>query len=163
MQVLPKRFRKFKLTLHSEKTKLINLDSKRGEGQRSFDFLGFTHYLGKSQKGKVILKRKTSSKKTRASLHRIQEWIKYSNLGTRELILALNVKLRGHYNYYGISFNSKGLSNFYYWVKRILHKWLNRRGGKPVWNWERFSKLITEWIPLLTPRLYHSYLTAKPV
>jgi group II intron reverse transcriptase/maturase len=163
MEVLPKRFKKYNLTLHAEKTKLINLDNKRGEGARSFDFLGFTHYLGKSRKGKMVLQRKTSRKKMQASLHRIQEWIRHSRKGTRELILALNVKLRGYYNYYGITFNSRRLHSFYYLVKRILHKWLNRRGGKPVWNWERFSKLITEWIPLLTPRLYHTYLSAKPV
>jgi len=53
----------------------------------------------------------------------------------KELISALNVKLRGHYNYYGITFNSIGIISYYEQVKRCLYKWLNRRGGKPVWNW----------------------------
>jgi retron-type reverse transcriptase len=63
MEVLPKRFAKYKLTLHPEKTKLIDLNSSRGESGRSFDFLGFTHYLGKSRKGYRVLKRKTSTKR----------------------------------------------------------------------------------------------------
>ena len=164
MEVLPKRFEKYKLELHSEKTKIVNLNSKRGEGNRSFDFLGFTHYLGKSRKGKVILKRKTSSKKLTVAIDKIQDWVKknrHSNL--RELITDLNVKLRGHYNYYGVTFNSKGIHSFFEQVKRCLHKWLNRRGGRPVWNWARFNKLIKEWMPLFKPRIYHSFQLDKPV
>ena len=75
----------------------------------------------------------------------------------------LNVKLRCHYNYYGITFNSKGINCYYEQVKRSLHKWLNRRGGKPVWNWDRFNILIKVWNPLLKPKIYHSYLSAKPI
>ena len=162
MAVLPKRFEKYKLELHPDKTKIINLNSKRGEGNRSFDFLGFTHFLGKSQKGKVILKRKTSSKKLTLALFKVQNWIKY-NRGTKlkELIFELNRKLRGHYGYYGITFNSRGINSYFEQVKRILHKWLNRRGGKPIWNWDRFNKLIKVWMPLFKPKIYHNYRTAK--
>lgn len=164
MDVLPKRFTKFGLELHPEKTKIVNLLSKRGEGDRSFDFLGFTHYLGKSRKGKVVLKRKTSSKKFTQSLNKIYDWIKSNrHRKLKELISELNVKLRGHYNYYGITFNNKAINGFYYQARRILHKWLNRRGGKKVWNWERYNKLTTEWLPLLRPKIYHSMLKAKPI
>lgn len=165
MAVLPKRFGKYKLELHPDKTKIINLNSKRGEGERSFDFLGFTHYLGKSRKGKVILKRKTSSKKLTLALFKVQNWIKY-NRSTKlnKLIFDLNRKLQGHYGYYGITFNSKGINSYFEQVKRILRKWLNRRGGKPVWNWGRFNKLIKEWMPLFKPKIYHSYQSAnKPI
>ena len=163
MEVLPKRFEKYKLELHPEKTKIVNLNSKRSDGERSFDFLGFTHYLGKSQKGKLVLKRKTSSKKLTLALMKIQDWIKHRrHEKLKELIFDLNRKLTGHYSYYGITFNSKGINNYFQQVRRILHKWLNRRGGKPVWNWDRFHKLITEWMPLRAPKIYHSYLPAKP-
>ncbi|MCK4700666.1 MAG: hypothetical protein KAT38_10040, partial [Bacteroidales bacterium] len=164
MEVLPKRFGKYKLELHPEKTKIINLNSKRGEGNRSFDFLGFTHYLGKSRKGKAILKRKTSSKKFTVAINKFQVWIKrHRHNKLKDLIPAINAKLRGHYNYYGITFNSKGINNYYAQVIRVLYKWLNRRGGKPAWNWDRFIHLIQEWRPLLKPKIYHSILSAKPI
>lgn len=164
MAVLPKRFEKFKLTLHPEKTKIVNLNSKRGEGSRSFDFLGFTHYLSKSRKGKVILKRKTSSNKLTQALSKTQVWIKSNrHKKLNELIYDLNIKLRGHYNYYGVTFNSRSINRYYEQVKRILHKWINRRGGKKVWNWNKFTKLITEWQPLFKPKIYHSYQQAKPI
>lgn len=164
MKVLPKRFKKYHLELHSEKTKLIDLQSKRGKGERSFDFLGFTHYLGYSRKGKRILKRKTSSKRFTRALKRIRDWLrKNRHKRLDKLISELNVKLRGHYNYYGITFNFRSLSSFYYQVKRSLHKWLSRRGGKRKWNWDKLDRLVTEWQPLLRPKIYHSYLSAKPI
>lgn len=164
MRVLPKRFGKYKLELHPDKTKIVNLHSKRGDGERSFDFLGFTHYLGKSRKGNEILKRKTSSKKLSSAIDRFQDWLKQNrHRKLKELISEINAKLRGHYNYYGITFNSIGISNFYEKAKRILHKWLNRRGGKSNWNWDRFNRLIKEWMTLLEPRIYHKYQSAKPV
>jgi RNA-directed DNA polymerase len=164
MAVLSKRFEKFNLELHPDKTKIVNLRSKRGEGDRSFDFLGFTHYLSKSRKGNVILKRKTSSKKLSLALSKIHDWIK----GNRhrkliKLIPELNTKLRGHYNYYGITFNGKGIGSYYVQVTRILHKWLNRRGGKPVWTWDRYTQLVNEWQPLFKPKIYHKFETAKPI
>jgi group II intron reverse transcriptase/maturase len=164
LKVLQKRFEKYKLELHAEKTKVINLKSKRGEGIRSFDFLGFTHYLGKSRKGKLVLKRKTSSKKFTVALNRVYDWIKANrHRKLKELIPELNAKIRGHYNYYGMTFNDKGLYKYYLEVKRFLYKWLNRRGGRSVWNWARFTKLTEKWMPLQKPKIYHSYLKANPV
>jgi RNA-directed DNA polymerase len=164
MQVLPRRLRKYGLTLHPEKTKLLELEEGEQQQSRTFDFLGFTHYMGNSLKGNRILKRKTSSKKYRASLKRMGEWMKMNrHVRIRELIAKLNQKLRGHYEYYGITFNSRKLNSYYEQVKRRLHKWLNRRGGKqPVWTWEKISKLTKEWMPLLEPKIYHSYQQAKP-
>lgn len=164
MAVLPKRFGKYKLRLHPDKTKIVNLKSKRGESDRSFDFLGFTHYLSKSRKGKEILKRKTSKKKLTEALGKTQDWIKSNrHMKLKELIFLLNVKLRGHYSYYGVTFNSRRINSYFEQVKRILHKWINRRGGKRVWNWEKYSKLITEWLPLFKPKIYHSYQIAKTI
>ena len=159
MEVLPRRLGKYGLTLHPEKTKLIELGEEKEQQSRTFDFLGFTHYMSKSRKGKPILKCKTSSRKFSASLKRVSEWLKVNrHVRIRELIAKLNQKLRGHYEYYGITFNSKKLRSYYEQAKRRLRKWLNRRGGKrPVWNWEKFTKLTKEWMPLIKPKIYHSY------
>jgi hypothetical protein len=161
MEVLPQRMGKYGLALHPEKTRLIDLgeEGKRGQPKQAFDFLGFTHYMGKSRKGKRILMRKTSSKKLNASLKRMHEWIKLNRHKhfIPVLITKLNQKLRGHYGYYGITFNARRISSYYHQTKRMLHKWLNRRGGKRIWTWEKIIKLADEWIPLEKPRIYHSY------
>lgn len=164
MEVLSRRFEKYKLELHADKTTVVNLHDRRGEGKRSFDFLGFTHYLGKSRKGTLVLKRKTSSKKFTLAISKVYEWIK-QNRHTKlsELIGKLNVKLRGYYNYYGITFNSRSIGKYYKVVERALFKWINRRGGKRVWLWSRYDKLINVWIPLLKPRIHHSYLSVNPI
>jgi RNA-directed DNA polymerase len=159
MKVLPKRFEKYKLNLHPDKTKVVDLFTTFGKGDRSLDFLGFTHYIGKSQNGNPILKRKTSRKKFNKAVRQTEEWIKRNrHMKLKELITELNVKLTGHYSYYGITFNSRGINRFYEAVKRILHVWLNRRGGKPIWNWEKFCSLIYDWIPLKSPKIYHSFV-----
>lgn len=158
MKVLSKRLGKYGLSLHPDKTRLIELDSPGQPGPRSFDFLGFTHYMGNSRKGKRILKRKTSSKKYRLSLKRTGDWIKRNrHLALNHLIHNLNAKLRGHYSYYGITFNSRMINNYYEAVKRVLFKWLNRRGGKHKLVWARYAQLVEEWLPLLKPKIYHKY------
>ena len=158
MEVLPKRFAKYKLTLHPDKTKLIDLNSQRGESGRSFDFLGFTHYLGKSKEGSRVLKRKTSSKRLTKAITNISLFIKRNrHMKLRDLIAAINVKLRGHYSYYGITFNYKSINRYYMLVSRSLFKWLKRRGGKSKWIWETYSLLINQWTPLVKPKIYHSF------
>jgi len=163
MKVLAKRLGKYGLTLHPEKTKLIELRKGEGEKPDTFDFLGFTHYMGKSRKGMKVLKRKTSSKKFRMSIKRLYEWLKENrHRKLKEIIKEVNQKLRGHYGYYGITFNGRKIEAYYYQTQRILHYWLNRRGGKAKWNWEKVKKLTEEWMPLIKPRIYHSYQLAKP-
>ena len=75
-----------------------------------------------------------------------------------ELIASINVKLRGHYSYYGITFNSSGISCYFSQVRRALHKWINHRGGKRKWNWISFSLLVDKWKPLVKPLIKHSYV-----
>ena len=77
-------------------------------------------------------------------------------------IADLNQKLRGHYAYYGVTFNIRRLNSYYYQTRRLLHKWLNHRGGKRVWTWEKVASLTDKWMPLEKPRIYHSYRLAKP-
>lgn len=159
MEVLPKRFAKYKLTLHPEKTKLIDLTQSGGTSDRSFDFLGFTHYLGKSRKGKQILKHKTNTKRLSRAVSRMNDFIKSNrHIELRKLIAEINLKLRGHYSYYGITFNYKGIAMYYTEVTKLLLKWLRRRGGKTKWKWDNFPKLINEWCPLLKPYIANSYV-----
>lgn len=162
MKVLPKRLGKFGLTLHPEKTSLIELTGRGGRKPDTFDFLGFTHYMGKSRKGNKVLKRKTSRKKLRMSLQRVSEWLKANrHKPVGDLISLLNQKLRGHYGYYGITFNSRSLSVYHHCVRRCLHKWLNRRGGKHVWTWEKYSELLLSQMPLEKPRIVHNHVLAR--
>jgi group II intron reverse transcriptase/maturase len=164
MEVLPKRFARYGLTLHPEKTRMIDLNDKRGGKGRSFDFLGFTHFLSKSQKGSKVLKRKTSSKKFSRSIKNVRDYIKTNrHMKPNDLIAALNVKLRGHYNYYGVTFNSRSLDSFYRWVRFELFKWLNRRGGKSKLNWDCFKVQIENRHPLLKPYIKHSYRSLKRI
>lgn len=159
MNVLPKRLEKYGLTLHPEKTKLVEVNSRDGKSEKTFDFLGFTHYMGKSRKGKRILKRKTSKKKLKGSLQRTNEWIRINrHKAVEQLIGELNRKLQGHYGYYGITFNGRSLIHYHHKVRRLLYKWLNRRGGKSPMNWEMFQATILKHHPLKQPRIVHSYL-----
>jgi group II intron reverse transcriptase/maturase len=163
-EVLSKRFEKYGLNLHPDKTKLIDLENESGKGERGFDFLGFTHYKGIGRKGTPVVKRKTSRKKLTKSITQTEKWIKENrHRRLKELMTELNVKMRGHYNYYGITFNNRGITCFYIQIRRRLHKWLNRRGGKTIWTWEKLVSLIEKWYPLLRPKLYHGLNLAKPI
>jgi hypothetical protein len=162
MAVLPKRFAKFGLTLHPEKTRMIDLKDKKGRSGRSFDFLGFSHFLSKSRKGYEVLKRKTSSKRLTRAISNVSNYIQSNrHMKLKDLIAALNVKLRGHYNYYGVTFNTRSINGFYEAVKRRLFKWLNRRGGKVKLHWDKFSSLVNTWHPLSKPSIRHSYNSLK--
>ena len=127
MKVLLKRLAKFGLTLHPEKTRLVNL----GAGQTkppTFDVLGFTYCMGRSRKGRRIVKRKTAKKKLKASITRLEEWVKRNrHKPVKQLIPELNQKLRGHYGYYGITFNYPAVAKCQRRVKWMLYKWLSRR------------------------------------
>ena len=163
MEVLPKRMARYRLSLHPEKTKLVRLDTEvQDRSNRTFDFLGFTHHMGTSLKGMRILKRQTSRKKFKASLLKMKEWLNENRHGQLEGIVAeLNRKLRGYYEYYGITFNGRRLQEYYDQVQKLLYRSVNRCGGRHL-TWEAFAQRIKVWCPLLRPKLYHSYLLAKP-
>lgn len=171
LEVLPKRFGKYSLSLHPTKTRLIAFDATRKgnkgggtpETNTSFDFLGFTHYWGRSKKGKWIIKRKTASKRLSRSLKKVGEWLrKHLHLPIREQWVRLQRKLQGHYGYYGITGNAQCLEQFYDAVKRLWFKWLNRRSRRRGdMSWERFGELLKTHLPLTKPRVVHSIYRAK--
>ena len=127
-----------------------NKDGKAG----TFDFLGFTHYCGKSKRGRFRVKRKTSSKKQKAKIKDFKMWIKrHRNTKVKDLIDMINVKLRGHYQYFGITDNFKSISKFYRSVVKLLWKWLNRRSQRKSYTRESFKQLLENY-PILKPKVY---------
>lgn len=160
LAVLAKRFSKFGLRLHPEKTRLVEFrrpgrGAKPGTG-RSFDMLGFTHFWGRSRKGRWIVKRKTASDRFGRALKRIGRWCRrYRHLRVADQRVALNRKLRGHYSYYGVTGNARALGRFRYEVERLWRKWLCRRSRRAHRNWEEFQRLLRRY-PLEPPRVVHS-------
>lgn len=143
---LKERMEKFRLELATEKTRIISFNRNAPDGKSRFDFLGFEFYWGKDRKRRPHLKRRTSRKKLRSSIRRFTEWCKKNrNLEPRVLFRRLRAKLRGYYNYYGVIGNSKSLEQFYYQVKRILFKWLNRRSQRRSYNWKGFEQLLEHY------------------
>ena len=157
--VFPKRLGRYSLEVAEEKTKLIRFGrfarrdhQRRGEGGPGvFDFLGFTHYCGRTRKGKFKLKRKTSGKKLRMKLQSIRLWL-HHQLSTpiSEMWPVLNAKLRGHYQYYGINDNWYMLDVFRERVRRLAKRHLSRRSQNSYVNWEQFD-LFTKLHPLAMP------------
>ena len=144
-KTLPKRLAKYKLVLNEEKTKMVNFSREkvqRGIPQGTFDFLGFTFYWGKTRNGKIIPKLKTSSKTIDNKLEKVKIWIKdiRSKARMKEIWGTFCAKIRGHVQYYGVSFNSKQIQKFTYEAIRIVYKWLNRRSQKKSFTWEKFEK-----------------------
>jgi group II intron reverse transcriptase/maturase len=165
LKEVQERFALFGLELESSKTRLVEFgkfaerDRKvRGEGKvETFDFLGFTHYCSKSFKtGKFRVKRKTSRKKFNMKIKEMNLWLKQNrHLRLKDLFTTINMKLRGHYQYYGITDNSEALGNFQDKTKKLLFKWLNRRSQKKSYDWDGFNQLL-KIFPLARPRIYFS-------
>jgi RNA-directed DNA polymerase len=156
------RLKKFNLTIAEEKTRILPFgrsseDECRKQGMKrppTFDFLGFTHYVGKSQKGAFRVKRKTSSKKFRSSLKRCKEWLKENRIVPAQLVMdSLKRKLIGYYRYYGITDNVKMVDNFREKVRQLLYKWFNRRSQKKSFNWDKFHLFLKQH-PLPRPKRY---------
>jgi hypothetical protein len=110
-EVLPKRFGKYGLALHPDKTRLFDFRSPaRTREPGTFQFLGFTHYWGKSRQGHSVIKRKTAKDRLARTLMRMEQWCKkYRHLPMLMQHRALNQKLRGHYGYFGITGNFRCL------------------------------------------------------
>lgn len=168
MAVLPKRFEKYGLTLHPEKTRLIefrrpdrrppSLESGSAGRPGTFDFLGFTHFWGESRAGKWIVKRKTAKDRFRRALQRVAAWCReHRHDAVRTQWQTLSRKLRGHFEYYGITGNSRRLQCFRFEVTRSWRKWLDRRSQRACMSWARMRKLLERY-PLPPPRITHPLL-----
>jgi hypothetical protein len=163
LDVLPKRFARFGLTLHPEKTRLVDFrrpsrtgetsDSQRG---RSFDLLGFTHYWGRSRKGRWVVQRKTARNRFSRAVRQIRDWCRqHRHLPVAVQQQTLSRKLRGHDAYYGITGNGRALARFRHEVRRQWRKWLNRRSQAARLSWAAFARLVQRY-PLPPARVVHS-------
>jgi group II intron reverse transcriptase/maturase len=163
MNVLSKRFEKYGLTLHPEKSRLVEFRRPKGNNSKSeppkpptFDFLGFTHFWGLSQKKRWVVKRKTASSRLRRAITSLTAWCrKHRHLKVREQHQALTRKMQGHYGYFGITSNYPALARFAFAIKCSWRKWLSRRSQKAYLSWEKFERLLRRY-PLPKPRVVHS-------
>lgn len=143
-RVLPKRLGKFGLEVAPEKTQVLRFSRFHPSMKRRCTFLGFELYWLPDRQGAMRVKHRTSRKKLQDACRRIKEWIKDNrHLKGKQFIQALNRRLQGHYNYYGLQGNSASLSRFYTWAKQCAFKWLNRRGGKKKsFTWQAFERAL---------------------
>jgi group II intron reverse transcriptase/maturase len=149
LAVLAKRFAKYGLTLHPEKTRLVAFrrpprrpGSKGPRGPRpdTLDFLGFTHHWRVSRKGNWVVSRKTAKDRFTRALRSVAQWCRmWRHLPLRQQASVLAAKLRGHYAYFGIAGNSEAIQRFRYEVERVWRKWLSRRSQKAYLDWSRFG------------------------
>lgn len=142
------------MEIAEDKTKIIPFgkfavkDAKRKGNRKpaTFDFLGFTHYCGKSQKGKFRVKRKTSGKKFQGKLKESKEWLKSNRNKNIHIIMdRFRRSLIGYYNYYGITDNSQSVNKFRDKIGYLLFKWLNRRSQRKSFTWDKFRLFLSKY------------------
>jgi group II intron reverse transcriptase/maturase len=172
LAVLPKRFGKYGLTIHSDKTRLVPFvrpdrcppaaGGQPGSPVGSFDFLGFTHYWSRSKKGNWVVKRKTAGSRFHRAVRTIGAWCRLNrHLPIAEQYQSLCRKLRGHFAYYGVIGNLVCLSRFRYEVVRLWRKWLSRRKRRGQLTWTRLNGLLKA-LPLPWSRAPASPCAANP-
>ena len=161
------RFGKCGLEIHAEKSRRISfgrfeVGNARSQKRRAntFEFLGFTHFCDKARKGYFKVGRKTSRKKFVKKCKEMTTWLKSvrNQAAPKEWWETLKAKLRGHYQYYGVSGNTRAIRAFYMHTIKALFKWLNRRSQKRSMAWDGFSKYL-EHYPIPKPKICHNFYT----
>lgn len=162
MGVLPKRFGKYGLTLHPDKTRLVRFERPRRDrdddddaaGPGSFQLLGFTHLWARTRQGRWTVLRKTAKDRFGRALSRVRQWCrKFRHLPLQVQSRALAQKLRGHFGYYGLAGNTKALWRFKYEVLMLWRKWLGRRSQRAPLSVERYKRILARFpLPDPTPR-----------
>lgn len=164
MAALHKRFEKYGLSLHPDKTRIVQFCRPHAkptgptskERPETFDFLGLTHYWGKSRYGRSVLKRKTAKDRQARAIKKITEWCrKHRHSPLQEQHKELSSKLRGHYQYYGVTGNMMSVQKFRRSTESIWRKWLSRRSQKGRMPWPKFELLLKRY-PLPKAWLPHS-------
>ncbi len=157
---LGKRLDKFKLKLNEEKTTLSSFSGKHyqlGKKQGVFHFLGFTFYWGTTRKGNPVPKVETCGKRVRSKLRNVNEWARHvrNKYKLSHIWKIFCSKIKGHIQYFGVSFNVRSVEDFVHKAVRILFKWINRRSQRKSFNWEKFE-LFKEKNPLPRVKVCHS-------
>jgi RNA-directed DNA polymerase len=160
-RVLPKRFERYGLSIHPEKSRLVQFSRpywRQGKGPGTFAFLGFDHYWDKTRSGGWTIKRKTQGKRLRRFLSGLHEWCRVNrHLNIVEQHQILKSKLRGHYQYYGVRGNYKMLEVVYEHAAAVWKRWLGRRSSKRPLNWEQWMVRWQAICPLPKPRIVHEF------
>ena len=167
LRALYNRFDKYKLQLHPDKTRVFSFGRlekqnavRQNRKANTFDFLGFTHYCDKTRKGHFKIGRKTSAKKFRAKAKDLNLWLKKirNRHLTQDWWKILSLKLKGHYEYYGISENYLSIYKFYKLAVKLARKWMNRRSQKKTMSWKKMINYLLLY-PLPKPSIKHSFYT----
>jgi len=166
-QGLKNRFNKYSLEIHPTKSRRITFGcfeeenaKKQNRKPNTFDFLGITHFCGKSRRGKFKVGRKTSRKKFASKCKEMNKWLKVvrNKVKTKDWWKILAAKLRGHFQYYGVSDNYRSIYRFYRQTLRMVKKWLNRRSQKRKMSWKKFWEYLDHY-PLPKPRITCKFYT----
>jgi RNA-directed DNA polymerase len=153
LAVLARRFARYGLALHPEKTRLVAFRrpprGPAGPGASgpttpgTFDLLGFTHHWARSRQGNWVIKRTTSQERFSRTLKRIAAWCRLHRHDRLEhQAQGLSQKLRGHFGYFGIRGNAHALARLRDQVVKIWRKWLDRRSQKAKVTWERMAQIL---------------------
>jgi group II intron reverse transcriptase/maturase len=156
MEVLPKRFGKYGLTLHPEKTRLVEFrkpkrrlpspDDSGADGPGTFDLLGFTHHWALSRRGVWVIKQRTASDRFSRALKKVAQWCRRNrHLPVKQQWVIIKAKLRGHFEYFGVIGNSGSLDRFRFAVTHVWRKWLSRRSQKAYVSWDQMKRLLERY------------------
>jgi RNA-directed DNA polymerase len=168
LEVLGKRLDKYGLQLHPDKSRMVDFRAgqkpphDRGETglATTFNFLGFLHVWGKSRKGKAVVRQQTAKDRFARALKAINQQCRLMrHWPLREQHRRLCQMLKGHYGYFGISGNLKGIAALIHQARRCWRYWLSRRSNESYVSWAAFERIL-ETFPLPRPRIVHRYAGA---
>ena len=171
LEQIRNRFAEYGLALHPDKTRVMSFGKYEGTNAdkqdrkaNTFDFLGLTHYCTKSRHGGFLVGRVTAAKKFRKKVGELYLWFRKQRnvLPLKDLWKTLKQKLQGHYAYYGMSGNYRGINRYYRSAIRIAFKWLNRRSQRKSFNWKEFCLYLKQY-PLPKPRIVHRFYELSTV
>jgi len=158
MGVLGRRFERYGLRLHPEKTRLLPFGRPRkgdpnGKGPATFDLLGFTVCWRRTRTGWWRPSLKTRTARLRRAITAVTEWCRsHRHQSVKEQHAALTRRIVGHYNYFGVNGNVRSMYLLLHQVGRAWHKWLSRRGQRTPLSWKRFNDLLRKH-PLPRPTI----------
>jgi RNA-directed DNA polymerase len=159
---MTQRLAQFDLEVEPSKTALLQFGrqalggkARNSHGPRTFSFLGFTHYVGRSRSGGFVVGRRTDAKRVRKKLKQVSERLRgLWAQGGAAMVAYVGRHLRGHIPYYGVSGNSRGVAGYVYFATGLLFKWLNRRSQRRSLTWKRFGEVIRPLLPVA--RILHN-------
>jgi RNA-directed DNA polymerase len=168
LEAMTARLAHFDLEIAPSKTALLRfgaqalgLTREQYQGPRTFSFLGFTHYVGRSRRGRFVVGRRTDGKRRTRKLKLLNERLRgLRSQGGGAMLAFLIRHVRGHIQYYGVSGNYRAVASYLHHAARLLFKWLNRRSQRRSLNWKRFAAVIRPRLP--RARLVHDLYPVPP-